>query len=61
MLEFATDGKTSGYILIIVGLFIIIRLWFRDLESLATYLGLLSAGIAYDFIFQTYPDCIYPC
>jgi len=38
--------KTSGYILIILGLFIIIRLWFRGFESLATYLGLLSAGLA---------------
>jgi len=38
--------KTSGYLLIILGLFIIIRLWFRGFESLATYLGLLSAGLA---------------
>ena len=38
--------KTSGYILIVLGIFLIGRLWFSGFQSIATYLGLLSAGIA---------------
>ena len=38
--------KTSGYVVIILGIFLIIRLWFRDFQFIATYLGLLSAGLA---------------
>lgn len=38
--------KTAGYVAIILGLFLIIRLWLRDFQSMATYLGLLSAGLA---------------
>ena len=38
--------KTSGYVVIVLGVFLIIRLWFKDFQSIATYLGLLSAGLA---------------
>jgi len=38
--------KTLGYILIILGVFLIGRLLFSGFQSIATYLGLLSAGIA---------------
>jgi len=38
--------KTSGYILIVLGIFLIGRLWFGGFQSIATYLGLLSAGLA---------------
>ncbi|HDP36908.1 MAG TPA: mechanosensitive ion channel family protein [Candidatus Atribacteria bacterium] len=38
--------KTSGYVVIILGVFLIGRLWFKGFQSIATYLGLLSAGIA---------------
>jgi len=38
--------KTSGYIVIVLGVFLIGRLWFSGFQSIATYLGLLSAGIA---------------
>jgi len=41
-----TWRKTSGYVVIILGLFLIGRLWFSGFQSIATYLGLLSAGIA---------------
>jgi len=38
--------KISGYVVIILGVFLIGRLWFKGFQSIATYLGLLSAGIA---------------
>ena len=38
--------KTLGYIIIILGIFLIGRIWFTGFHSIATYLGLLSAGIA---------------
>ena len=38
--------KNSGYIVIVLGVFLIGRLWFSGFQSIATYLGLLSAGIA---------------
>lgn len=38
--------KTSGYVVIILGVFLIGRLWFKGFQSIATYLGLLSAGLA---------------
>ena len=41
-----TWRKTSGYIIIVLGVFLIGRLWFKGFQSIATYLGLLSAGIA---------------
>ncbi|MBU4226703.1 MAG: mechanosensitive ion channel family protein [Candidatus Atribacteria bacterium] len=41
-----TWRKTSGYVVIVLGLFLIGRLLFSGFQSIATYLGLLSAGIA---------------
>lgn len=41
-----TWRKTSGYVVIILGVFLIGRLWFKGFQSIATYLGLLSAGLA---------------
>jgi len=38
--------KTSSYIFIVLGIFLMGRLWFGGFQSIATYLGLLSAGIA---------------
>lgn len=38
--------KNLGYITTILGIFIIWQIWVEGLESFATYLGLLSAGIA---------------
>lgn len=38
--------KTSSYVVIILGIFLVGRLWFKGFQSIATYLGLLSAGIA---------------
>lgn len=38
--------KNSGYIVIVLGVFLVGRLWFSGFQSIATYLGLLSAGIA---------------
>jgi small-conductance mechanosensitive channel len=38
--------KTSSYIAAAVGIAIIVRVWFEGIESLATFLGLLSAGVA---------------
>lgn len=38
--------KTSTYLTFLIGLLILIQIWFEGLASLATYLGLLSAGIA---------------
>jgi len=38
--------KTSLYVVVSVGTIIIGRVWFEGLQSLATFLGLLSAGLA---------------
>lgn len=38
--------KTSSYIIYVFALIIIGRIWFKGIQSIATYLGLLSAGIA---------------
>lgn len=38
--------KTSAYIAVGIALLLIGRIWFEGLDSLTTYLGLLSAGIA---------------
>ena len=38
--------KAITYITFIVGIFTIGRIWFEGVQSIATYLGLLSAGIA---------------
>ena len=38
--------KTAGYVIFIIGIIIVGRIWIEGFESLATYLGLLSAGLA---------------
>jgi small-conductance mechanosensitive channel len=38
--------KTSTYTIVIVGVFFIGRVWFLGFQTIATFLGLLSAGIA---------------
>ena len=38
--------KTLDYIVLVLGILLIGRLWFSGFQSIATYLGLLSAGIA---------------
>ena len=38
--------KISSYIVYVFGIIIIGQIWFKGIESIATYLGLLSAGIA---------------
>jgi small-conductance mechanosensitive channel len=38
--------KTAGYILVIIGLLIVGRIWVRGFQAMVTYLGLLSAGVA---------------
>jgi len=38
--------KTTTYIVFILGIIIIGRVWFKGVQSIATYLGLLSAGVA---------------
>lgn len=38
--------KTLTYFLVAIGILVVGRIWFEGFQSLATYLGLLSAGIA---------------
>ncbi len=38
--------KFTGYTLAIIGFLIVGRIWFEGVQSIATFLGLLSAGIA---------------
>lgn len=38
--------KTSVYVIAVLGILLIGRVWFEGIQSLATYLGLVSAGIA---------------
>jgi small-conductance mechanosensitive channel len=38
--------KISSYIFAVLGLLLVSRVWFEGIESLTTYLGLVSAGIA---------------
>ncbi len=38
--------KTIEYLLLVAGLFVVVRIWIEEIGSLATYLGLLSAGLA---------------
>jgi small-conductance mechanosensitive channel len=38
--------KTVGYIIFFIGLLVIGRVWVRGFQALATYLGILSAGLA---------------
>jgi len=41
-----TWRKAADYTAVILGVFLIGRLWLEGIQSLATYLGLLSAGLA---------------
>lgn len=38
--------KTINYIIAVIGILFVGRIWFQGFQSLATFLGLLSAGIA---------------
>ncbi len=38
--------KTTGYIATLIGILVVGRIWFRGFQSIATFLGLLSAGLA---------------
>ncbi len=38
--------KTTSYIFVFLGFIIVGRVWFEGIQSLATFLGLLSAGLA---------------
>ena len=38
--------KSITYICVVIGLLIVGRIWFVGVDSVATYLGLLSAGLA---------------
>ena len=38
--------KTSTYIFVFIGFILVGRIWFEGIQSLATFLGLLSAGLA---------------
>ena len=38
--------KTTVYFIAVLGVLLVARVWFEGIQSLATYLGLLSAGIA---------------
>ena len=39
-------GKGSAYVVYAIGILLITRIWFEGVESLATYFGLVSAGLA---------------
>lgn len=39
-------SKVTGYVAACLGIFLVGRLWFEGVTSLATFLGLLSAGLA---------------
>lgn len=41
-----TWRKTVSYIIVFIGIFLVSRVWFEGIKSLATFLGLLSAGLA---------------
>lgn len=38
--------KSSSYIFVFIGFILVGRIWFEGIQSLATFLGLLSAGLA---------------
>lgn len=40
------SGKTINYSVSFLGLVLMVRIWFEGLETIATFLGLLSAGLA---------------
>lgn len=39
-------AKASGYVAFVVGLLIIVQVWFTAIRSVGTFLGLLTAGLA---------------
>ncbi len=41
-----SSRKANEYVIAVVGVFLIGRLWLEGIQSLATYVGLLSAGLA---------------
>ncbi len=38
--------KTTTYVTVIIGFILIVRVWFAGIQSLATFLGLITAGLA---------------
>ena len=46
MISRKNDTKTATYIIYALALITVGRVWFKGIESIATYLGLLSAGVA---------------
>jgi len=38
--------KTTTYITVFIGFFLVVRVWFAGIQSLATFLGLITAGLA---------------
>ena len=38
--------KNTNYVVVVIGFFLVGRLWFEGIQSIATFLGLLSAGLA---------------
>jgi small-conductance mechanosensitive channel len=38
--------KTTGYLITVIAVLLVGQVWFEGIQSIATYLGLLSAGIA---------------
>ncbi|HEY9846099.1 MAG TPA: mechanosensitive ion channel family protein [Candidatus Caenarcaniphilales bacterium] len=38
--------KTSGYVMLALGILLVGRVWFNGFQDIATFLGLLSAGLA---------------
>jgi len=38
--------KTTRYLLVFIGLLLVLRVWFEGFETLLTFLGLVSAGLA---------------
>lgn len=39
-------GKGSGYAIFVLGLLVVVQVWFSAIRSLGTFLGLVSAGLA---------------
>jgi small-conductance mechanosensitive channel len=38
--------KTTTYITVIIGFFLVARIWFAGIQSLATFIGIITAGLA---------------
>jgi small-conductance mechanosensitive channel len=39
-------GKSTGYAAFVIGVLVLVQVWFTAIQSLGTFLGLLSAGLA---------------